>query len=31
MKSANEAFALISTSLDLKEAMDGAFFMQVYL
>jgi len=28
MKTSDEAFALISTTLDLKEAMDGAFFVQ---
>lgn len=29
-KTADDAFSMISTTLDLKEAMDGAFFLQVY-
>ena len=31
MKTSDEAFGLISTTLDLKEAIDGAFFVQVYM
>ena len=30
VKTADEAFSMISTTLDLKEAMEGAFFLQVF-